>query len=826
MKVVFKIIILWLLFHSCLFSQNQSDNWYFGFGAGIRFEDDGSVIALTDGQLNTLEGCSVVSDNQGNLLFYTDGRTVYDKSHNIMVNGENLYGQPSSTQSALIVPKPESENIYYIFTTNSQLEEMPNSGFNYSEVDISLNNGLGAVTLKNIKLLDDSAEKIASIVKDCSQNSLWVITLGTNGAAGTNRIFNTFNAYEVTSSGIIEPPVQSIVNDVKAHEGYLKFSLNGLKLASASLESGGLYLYDFDRNTGVVSNGQEITITSPTDFKPYGIEFSPNSNYLYVHASNNAPYLSYQSSSLFQYDLSASDISASQVVLDESRGLFRAALQLGPNGKIYRSLTETFNIGTPFLGVINHPNELSLAAEYEHNAVQLNGRLAIQGLPTMITALDFIGNITLDDFSFDENDLEVCEGQQLNLEATYVPGAIYQWEKDNVLVAGESTHSLLIPEALLSDAGNYRVTVFKPGSEACPFVTEANVVVNILPEISTKILTFCENNEDEFLSGVADFDLKQIELNQNFSYTYYETIDDLNNDIPIINSNKYSNIIPYDQIVYYKVVNENGCENVGEILLQVKLVPQLLIEPAYRLCENSPILNIDLPIGLDSYNWYKINNGNEQLISSVREFTISEIGDYIISVGNFYENNSEMILCERRIEFTVDTSSKAIIEDINIVNNFGSYSIEIFVNGVGDYEYSINGIDYQESNYFDNISSNGLTVYVKDKNGCGIVEEEVNFMEAVGIHTVVHYDGFPKFFTPNGDGINDYWQYIPASSDDVNIISIDIYNRFGQLLIQLDPKSKGWDGNFNGKMLHETDYWFKANLINNDIVQGHFSLVR
>ncbi|WP_282074668.1 T9SS type B sorting domain-containing protein [Maribacter aquivivus] len=819
MKTVIKVVIVWLLFHSILFSQNQSNNWYFGFRAGIRFEDDGSVSALTDGQLNTLEGCSVVSDDQGDLLFYTDGKTVYNKLHTIMVNGENLFGQPSSTQSALIVPKPESENIYYIFTTNSQLEEMPNSGFNYSEVDMSLNNGLGEVTSKNIKLLDDAAEKVAAIVKDCAQNSLWVIALGTNGAAGTNRIFNTFNAFEINSTGIVEPSIQSIVNDIKAHEGYLKFSLDGLKLASASLESGGLFLYDFDRNTGVVSNGQEITINSSTDFKPYGIEFSPNSNFLYVHASNNAAYLSYQSSSLFQYDLLAADISASQVVLDESRGLFRAALQLGPNGKIYRSLTETFDIGTPFLGAINTPNELGLAANYEHNAVQLNGGIAAQGLPTLIAMIDF--EVEIEEFTFNEEVLEFCLGDIFDIPATYLPGATYQWEKDNVLIIDEISNILSKPETELSDSGDYRLTVFEPGKEACPFILEFTVVVNSLPETTPKLLTEC--NAGEVLDGIASFNLEQIEADSNLVYTYYETIENLTNDIPISTPQEYVNIIPVDQLIYYKVENSNGCESVDEIQLQVRSSPTINLEPIYQICIDNPKLNLDVQADLDSYNWYKLVDDNEQLVSSVIDFEIIEAGDYILIVGNEYENNGELLFCEQRLEFAVVSSSLGLIEDIIVTEDFGMNVIEILVSGEGDYEYSINGVDYQEDNYFENVNSGELTVYVSDTNGCGIIEESIEIPE---VDFTIDSDDFPKFFTPNGDGINDYWQLIPSSSDEINIIVIDIYNRMGQLLIQLDPKSKGWDGKFKGRILHETDYWFKANAINQNDIKGHFSLIR
>ena len=96
-------------------AQRETSNWYFGFGAGIHFNDNGSVTPLTNGKLNTLEGCTSISDADGTLLAYTDGITVYNKNHQIVQNGNGLLGDPSSTQSAIIVPKPQDPNIYYIF---------------------------------------------------------------------------------------------------------------------------------------------------------------------------------------------------------------------------------------------------------------------------------------------------------------------------------------------------------------------------------------------------------------------------------------------------------------------------------------------------------------------------------------------------------------------------------------------------------------------------------------------------------------------------------------------------------------------------------------
>lgn len=177
MKPTLKLLALALLLPMLSIAQSQASNWYFGDGAGIRFNDNGSVTALTDGKLNTKEGCATISDDDGNLLFYTDGIRVYTKDHVIMQNGNGLYGDPSSSQSALIVPNQKDTNIFYIFTVDTSVFEAdPDYGLNYSTVDMSLDGGKGAVTIKNTKLLDYCSEKITAVLKDCFDKSVWVIT--------------------------------------------------------------------------------------------------------------------------------------------------------------------------------------------------------------------------------------------------------------------------------------------------------------------------------------------------------------------------------------------------------------------------------------------------------------------------------------------------------------------------------------------------------------------------------------------------------------------------------------------------------------------------
>ncbi len=163
-------------------SQNEASNWFFGENAGISFDLDTNTITKSfDGQLNTREGCSSISDDNGNLLFYTDGLNVWNKNHSIMSNGFGLNGDESSTQSAIIVPKPNNPNIYYVFTVDDRERDGFTYGLNYSEIDMSLDSGLGSVTVKNVNLLAASSEKITAVLKDCITEAVWVVTFASEG---------------------------------------------------------------------------------------------------------------------------------------------------------------------------------------------------------------------------------------------------------------------------------------------------------------------------------------------------------------------------------------------------------------------------------------------------------------------------------------------------------------------------------------------------------------------------------------------------------------------------------------------------------------------
>lgn len=160
---------------------------------------------------------------------------------------------------------------------------------------------------------------------------------------------------------------------------------------------------------------------------------------------------------------------------------------------------------------------------------------------------------------------------------------------------------------------------------------------------------------------------------------------------------------------------------------------------------------------------------------------------------------------------TVEVVQNPIIANIEIVEFSDNNSIAVEVNGNGLYEYSINGVDYQERSFFDKLAPSAYTIYVRDSRAC----------EITTITTVIL--GYPKFFTPNNDGYNDFWN-IEGVSD--NQYTIEIYDRYGKLLEIIKDGSTGWNGKHNNMDMPSTDYWFKFSNTVGTTKTGHFTLKR
>jgi gliding motility-associated-like protein len=362
------------------FAQKQANNWYFGFKAGLDFNQVPAQRLNNTGIATSFEGMSGISDNNGRLLFYTNGITVINKQFARMKNGTSLGGHQSSTNACVVVPLPSNDSIYYIFTTGAAMQETHQ--FQYSIVNINGDAGLGEVTVKGSIIEDTIFEKMAAI-RHCNKRDVWVVI----HKWGTDE----YHSYLVTSSGINLTPIIShtglVINGVENNEiGTLKFSSKGNKLAAVhAFQNDAVELMDFDNTTGIISNPivfypnaglRELSYTGV-----YGAEFSPNGNLLYISSSNAVT----QPSVLYQFNITsnnAATITATKQIIANTTPWYAGALQLGPDNKIYMAMWKDTSIS-----VIENPDVYGAGCNFNFNKIYM-GKVSDEpvqfGLPIFI----------------------------------------------------------------------------------------------------------------------------------------------------------------------------------------------------------------------------------------------------------------------------------------------------------------------------------------------------------------------------------------------------------------------------------------------------------
>jgi hypothetical protein len=389
------IILLLICLSTTNFTFGQRErtvNWFFGENAGLKFTP--TLQANTLGQVNTDEGCATISDSCGNLLFYTDGLTVYTKNHTVMQNGTGLFSNQSSTQAALIIPKPLNDSIYYIFTTAGQ-----NGYNNYSTVNIKANGGLGSVISLNDTLCQSGGEKQAAI-QHCNGTDFWLV-------CKKPYFPNSYYSFLITSSGVNMAPIVSSSTYTPSFDqvGYLKFSPNGNYLANAMTGSADtVALMNFNKCNGQATQFMFI----PADTNVYGLSFSPDNSKLYVsNTYDNGTNKSY----LYQYNIS----SATPTTIIASKTLikmlpdttFFGALQIGPDNKIYATqYRASGNKTVAFLSTINNPNQTGLSCNYSDNNFSLLGKKGALGLPNFVESYFNTNYSCLDGVGLKENNFE------------------------------------------------------------------------------------------------------------------------------------------------------------------------------------------------------------------------------------------------------------------------------------------------------------------------------------------------------------------------------------------------------------------------------------
>lgn len=369
-------MILSLIMLSLFGQGGEGSNWYFGAYAGLTF-CGGAPVAVTNGALTTSEGCASISDPNCNIMFYTDGISVWNANHQVMSNtlstspGGVLGGDPSATQSGVIVPIPMNPQFYVIFTVDANIGT---NGCRFSMVNMNAGGGLGNVILnnKNTLLFTPSSEKI-SAVNHANGYWIWVITHPWNSG--------NFNTYLVTGAGVQPGAVVSTVGSMYSGgsdvtRGYLKPSPEGLFVCAAIEGLDKYEMFHFNNATGQLTS----YYSTPANYNSaYGVEFSPDGTILYGSERWGTP--------IFQWNLAAgtpAQIMASQIQVGTLNSAYGGACQLAPDGKIYIARSSK-----QYLSVINNPDNLGAGVAncfFQENGVGLAGKTSREGLPTFISS--------------------------------------------------------------------------------------------------------------------------------------------------------------------------------------------------------------------------------------------------------------------------------------------------------------------------------------------------------------------------------------------------------------------------------------------------------
>jgi gliding motility-associated-like protein len=621
MKIYKFFLVFLLLFTNFIFSQKEANIWYFGGKAGLDF-NSGIPVPLLDGQMDTFEGCATISDKNGDLLFYTDGSAIWNKNHEYMPNSFGLLGNTSSTNSAIIVPKIGHPNSYYIFTVGTFT-----AGLNYSEVDMNLNSGLGDVnSVKNIFLQTQTTEKLTAVKKK-NTNGYWVV----GHKAGTNE----FVTFDVSSSGVNTIPIVSNVGLVQNNrQGAIKISPDGTKLLSA-MEFGGVELFDFDATSGIISN----PITLDLNANSYGVAFSPDSKLAYIQ---NKP-------DIEQFDLTlptAVEIINSKIIVSNSSVGSSAAMQQGPDGKIYIAKALSF-----FLHVINNPNEKGINCNFQTNGIYLETGRCKLGLPTFIQSFFSVGFTS-------EN---TCFGDITQFFAnTSEPFDIILWDfgDGNTSTLENPTHQYL-------SSGTYTVNVkVTSGSDVAETISEITIYETPIATKPSNLLP-CDANNDGFhnfnLTAQTNIILNG-QLSSEFEVAYFASMLDYNNDSKIPDYTNYQNTTAYqEQTIIAQVINKGNadCKAITQFKIQVFESPQ----PAEK--ENIPNLsfcdNTSVGTDIDGKILFNLTDRTTEILNgqSTTNFLVSYFLDEDLTQPITNETNYTNITATQRIYAKVENKLNA-----------------------------------------------------------------------------------------------------------------------------------------------------------------------
>jgi len=610
-------------------SESQGVKWYFGQNAGLDFGGGGSPKPITDGTLNTIEGSSSIANTKGQLLFYTDGITIYGKDGKPLKSLDPrdsaatataipLGGNKNSTQSALIVPKPTCrgcEYLYYVYTT-SEINGVKQ--LSYSVVDMRQNGGKGAVVEKNIPVTaPGKGTEQSAAVENKRDSTYWVITRN----FGTNQ----FEIRHLTRAQ--EPDVTTFtggqtVDSLASAEGYIKIgpadttSGNEGNRPMAVVVPGpprnSVDLFTFNDSTGTMTFNRTLDL-GPAPPKAYGVEFSPDGKNLYVTmlADTNQDGSQKGSSYILKYDLTQtvdSLLKRSRTVVDSSTTRQYGSIQIAPDGKIYVAINKSSS-----LGVIENPDANFLdSLRFNPAGQSLGGKASQLGLPNLVA--NFNDQSNGPGFMY----ADTCANSPTTFQAS--PNCqklkeTYTWNFGDGSAPVSTTalqpqlHTYTRPQ---SYTVSLRIVTLKSDNQT---VCQDTTI--------QKTLTIVETPPDINLGrDTAVCNRKGITLDLKVNATLY---------VWLVNGRVggRQKTITLTRPGYYDVVGiaaNGGCFKTDTIVVRIQPTPSLDLGPDTVFCYKS---SVTLTVPQQTWNQFQWSNG-----STDRTATVSRAGTYFVTAQN------------------------------------------------------------------------------------------------------------------------------------------------------------------------------------------------
>jgi gliding motility-associated-like protein len=390
---------------------------------------------------------------------------------------------------------------------------------------------------------------------------------------------------------------------------------------------------------------------------------------------------------------------------------------------------------------------------------------------------------------------QFCTTQSPTIALLEANGDNLQW------YANASGGTALASYTTLTNGVTYYATQTTSGCESQSRLAVTVTIVS--PSIPVNNVTdiVCDDLND----GTETVDLTTyngaITVDADSTFGYYTSLaaaNDILSAQEITAPGSYS-LLAGTHTVYVRIDSSDNCFQVVTITLILVDVPLINIDDSVILCENSTV-TVNAGAGFDSYSW---STGE-----TTESIVIATAGNYSVTVTQ----NHGATMCTSVKDFTVTLSNRATINGIEISDwTANQNTVEAFVSGLGDYEYSIDNATWQDSSVFTGLEPGHYYVYVRDKNECGTVKDDIYLLN------------YPKYFTPNGDGNNETW-HVEFATYEPGIVT-EIFDRYGRLLKVLQYRDY-WDGTFNGAQLPSTDYWFVVKRANGRMYKGHFSMMR